>query len=268
MEPPWDFKSLQEDLQKSLVSTVKTVNRLAAEDLPFQRTANPDTAEQLDDHAARLLRLSTRLLHAAANVCRLKPPRLEDAEDFDMRWHSVVDVVDSVLEKADTALDEFTRLIKKREPTTTEPVSRLVNRPPASRHVESDPVLQDPSSKKTKPPAKVVRNANVIKPQTQFQRKPDNFPTGPWKPTISHKPHAILPLDQSFVTFTDESGSLQYAPSLGLHWAPYRHRGKRNKRVLISTCILDTSTHTRRKLPACNTPIDCSKLPSPFLLNP
>ncbi|KAM4056549.1 3'-5' exonuclease domain-containing protein [Hirsutella rhossiliensis] len=191
MEPPRDFKSLQEGVQKSLVSTVKTVNRLAAEDLSFQRTVNPDTSEQLDDKAARVLRLSTRLLSAAANACNVKAPKLEDAEDIDFRWPSVVDVVDSVLEKADMALDEFTGLIKQRETPGAE-----------SR--------QAPSSKKAKSTAKVIRHANVTKPQARFERKPDNFPTGPWKPYITAKPHATLPLDQSLVTFTDENGAPQY----------------------------------------------------------
>ncbi|PNY28857.1 Exosome complex exonuclease rrp6 [Tolypocladium capitatum] len=189
MRPPQDFKSLQEGIQKSLVSTVKTVNRLAAEDLSFQRTANPDVAENLDDKTARVLALSTRLLQSAAKACGVKPPTLEDAEDIDMRWPDVVDVVDSILEKADTALDEYTGLVKRKEPPNAEPA---------------------PSSKRSKSTAKVIRNANVTKPQTLFERKPDNFPTGPWKPILTKKPHATVPLDQSLVVFNGENGALQY----------------------------------------------------------
>lgn len=122
MESSKDFKSLQEDIQKSLVSTVKTVNRIAAEDLSFQRTVNPDVAEQLDDKAARFLDLSTRLLQSAAKACGIKGPKLEDAEDVDMRWRAIVDVVDSALEKADTALDEYTGLVKRKEPPSTDAV--------------------------------------------------------------------------------------------------------------------------------------------------
>lgn len=124
MEPTQDFKSLQEGVQKSLVSTVKAVNRIAAEDLGFQRTANPDVAELLDETSTRFLGLSTRLLQSAAKACGVKAPTLEDAEDVDMNWRGVVDVVDSVLEKADTALDEYTGLVKRKEPPTSESVSR------------------------------------------------------------------------------------------------------------------------------------------------
>lgn len=123
METPQDFKSLQEGIQKSLVSTVKSVNRIAAEDLGFQRTVNPDVAEQLDDKSARVLELSTRLLQSAAKACGIKAPKLEDAEDIDMSWQSIVDVVDSVLEKADTAMDEYTGLIKRKEPPSADSVS-------------------------------------------------------------------------------------------------------------------------------------------------
>lgn len=123
METPQDFKSLQDGIQKALVSTVKSVNRIAAEDLGFQRTVNPDVAQELDDKSARVLELSTRLLQSAAKACGVKAPKLEDAEDIDMSWQSIVDVVDSVLEKADTAMDEYTGLIKRKEPPRADSVS-------------------------------------------------------------------------------------------------------------------------------------------------
>lgn len=123
MEPSQDFKSLQESIQKSLISTVKTANRIAAEDLSFQRTVNPEVGQQLDDKSSRILALSNRLLQSAAKACGVKgAPKLEDAEDVDMKWRGVVDVVDGVLEKADTAMDEYTGLVKRKEPPTTESV--------------------------------------------------------------------------------------------------------------------------------------------------
>lgn len=115
MDSSQDFNSLQEAIQKSLVSTVKSANRIASQDLSFQRTINPDVAEQLDDKTSRILDLSTRLLSSAAQACGLKPIKLEDPEDVDMNWRAVVDVVDSILEKADRAIDEYTGLVKQRE---------------------------------------------------------------------------------------------------------------------------------------------------------
>ncbi|KAF4585883.1 exosome complex exonuclease Rrp [Ophiocordyceps camponoti-floridani] len=201
MEDAPDFESQQKRIQKSLVSTVKTVNRLAAEDLQFQRTVNPDTARQLDESASRALDLSTRLLQAAARACKVQvkgkakeqAPKIEDVDDIDLKWSSIVDVVDSVLEKADTALDEFTGLIKRREP------------PPGE---------QTPTSRKST--GKVIRNADVSKPQLLFEKKQDNFPTEPWKPILTTKPHAILSLSQSLVLSPREDGTLQYKH-------PYEH---------------------------------------------
>ncbi|KAG6013572.1 hypothetical protein E4U43_007226 [Claviceps pusilla] len=189
MENPAEFKDLQESIQKSLVSAVKNVNRIAAEDLSFQRTVNPDVAEHLDDKAARVLELSARLLESAAKACGVKVPTLEDAEDIDMSWQHIVDVVDSVLEKADTALDEYTGLIKRKEPSSADSASK---------------------SKRTKSTAKVIRNANISKPQISFERKPDNFPSGPWKPILTSKPHAQVPLEKSLVISSDEDGVPHY----------------------------------------------------------
>ncbi|QPG93624.1 hypothetical protein C2857_001203 [Epichloe festucae Fl1] len=189
MDAPNEFKDLQEGIQKSLISAVKGVNRIAAEDLGFQRTVNPDAAEHLDEKSARVLQLSARLLASAAKACGVKAPTLEDAEDIDMSWQSIVDVVDSVLEKADTALDEYTGLVKRKEPPSAD---------------------AGPKSKRTKSTAKVIRNANVTKPQNFFERKPDNFPSGPWRPILTKKPHAKVSLEKSLVTSNGDDGFAHY----------------------------------------------------------
>ncbi|KAH7155121.1 ribonuclease H-like domain-containing protein [Dactylonectria estremocensis] len=189
MEPSQDFKSLQENIQKALVSAVKTVNRVAAEDLSFQRTVNPEVSQQLDDRSARILELSTRLLQSAGRACNVKAPKIEDAEDIEMNWRGVVDVVDSVLEKADTAMDEYTGLVKRKEPPTTDSATK---------------------PKKVKSTAKVIRNANISKPQVLFEHRPDNFPSTPWKPILTSKPHAKEDLEESLVTVPNETGTLQF----------------------------------------------------------
>ena len=207
MGTPHDFAALQESVQKSLVSAVKTVNRISADDLAFQRTINPDVAQQLDDRTARTLELSTRLLQAAAKACGVKAPTLEDAEDVDLNWRAVVDVVDSVLEKADTALDEYTGLVKRKDPPTN---SVSTNTGPRLEMAFANTSQQEPQTKRQKSTAKVIRNANISKPQTRFEVHPDNFPSGPWRPILTKKPHATESLKKSLVTITSESGALQY----------------------------------------------------------
>ncbi|KAF4966058.1 hypothetical protein FZEAL_10700 [Fusarium zealandicum] len=195
MEPSHDFKSLQDSVQKSLVSTVKTVNRIAAEDLGFQRTVNPDVGQQLEDRTSRILDLSTRLLQSAGRAFSVKAPKLEDVEDIEMNWRGVVDVVDTALEKADTALDEYTGLVKRKEPPMSDPATK---------------------SKRPKSTNKVIRNANISKPQLKFERQPDNFLSPPWKPILSSKPHAKASLEESLNTVPNESGKPQYQH-------PYEH---------------------------------------------
>jgi exosome complex exonuclease RRP6 len=221
-----DFKSLQDGIQKALVSTTKSVNRLTAEDLGFQRAVNPAIATQLDDKTARLLGLSTRLLKSAARACGLKSATtLEDAEDIDVNWRGVVDVVDSVLEKADTALDEYTGLVKRKDPPTTDAV-RPVRRLPYRQIANS---IQAQKPKKQKTTNKVVRNANITKPQIHFEKPVDNFPTGPWKPILTKKPHATVSLQKSLRLTSPKNGDSQYdalyptKPSKDANSRRYKH---------------------------------------------
>ena len=122
-----DFKAQQQKIQAALVAVNRTVNGIAAEDLTFLRTVNPDVASSIDIQAARLLCLSNSLIKSAANATGRKDvPTLEDTDDVELNWRGVVDVIDALLEKADTTLDEYTGLLKRKDAPTTEGVSFLV----------------------------------------------------------------------------------------------------------------------------------------------
>lgn len=108
-----DFKSLQDEVQAALVSSTKTAGQISSEDVAFHRSFNPDVGSALDQQNARLLALANELLKSASSVSGLNVPALEDADDVDNNWRSVVDVVDSLLEKTDTCLDEYTGIIKR-----------------------------------------------------------------------------------------------------------------------------------------------------------
>jgi exosome complex exonuclease RRP6 len=49
-----------------------------------------------------------------------------------------------------------------------------------------------------------------VKPQLAFVHKPDNNDITPWKPLLTSKPHASIPLDQSLRLESGESGHPQY----------------------------------------------------------
>ncbi len=120
MDQAQDFKSLQDQIQKALISTTKVSGQIATEDLSFQRSLNPAVGEALDEQSERLLALASALIKSAVSISELKAPTLQDADDVENNWRNVVDVVDSLLEKSDTCLDEYTGRIKRKESPTSE----------------------------------------------------------------------------------------------------------------------------------------------------
>lgn len=206
MDPSQDFKSLQDAVQASLISTTRTVNRIANEDLTFQRTANPRTGDRLEDLSTRLLGVSSELINAAAKANGQRNVELlEDTEDVDIQWAGIVDVIDGLLEKADTALDEYTGRVKRKID---------IPEPPPSKKLKTTDRFE-PN----------WRRANIIKPQNAFEKKVDNFATGPWKPLLTKKPHATVSLEESLSINDDGNNKNQYEdhslflPLLLLSWA-------------------------------------------------
>ncbi|ORY58776.1 ribonuclease H-like domain-containing protein [Pseudomassariella vexata] len=187
-----DFKSLQEKVQAALVATTRTSNQIAGEDLTFHRSSNPAVNEELDDTSERLLALSTSLLKSASKGTDLNAPVIEDADDVDIHWSRVVDVIDALLEKADTCLDEYTGLVKKKA-APTEELGTQPKKPKTFSALD-----------------KSMRHANVLKPQNAFEVKPNNLSTSPWKPILTKKSHAVVPLEQSLGSSSDEENGVQY----------------------------------------------------------
>ncbi|KAI8963573.1 ribonuclease H-like domain-containing protein [Daldinia sp. FL1419] len=191
MDPPQDFKSMQEKIQTALVATTRLTNQIAAEDISFQRTSNPEVEEQLDDTSSRLFSLASSLLASATTSTDFKAPALEDSDDVDVHWSRIVDVVDTLLEKADTCLDEYTGVIKRKAAPTDQ------SGPPSKK---SKSTTLDTS----------LRRANIIKPQNAFELKPNNTDPSPWKPILTAKPHALISLEDSLDTFVDDDQATQY----------------------------------------------------------
>lgn len=208
MDKTQDFKSLQDQIQASLLSTTRVANQISAEDLGFQRSLDPAVGTSLDEQSARLLALSSALLKSAASIADLRVPALEDSEDVDNNWRGVVDIVDSLLEKTDTCLDEYTGVIKRREIPAVEQVRvrwKLIE-----LLLLIIPFQATQKSKKNGNLGNAFRNQNLLKPQLAFDVKPDNNDTSPWKPLLTTKPHAIQPLEESMNTFTNEFDQIQY----------------------------------------------------------
>ncbi|KAI6365686.1 hypothetical protein MCOR25_005295 [Pyricularia grisea] len=197
MEEPLDFKALQDKIQAALVATTRKVNLIATQDIAFRRSVDPEAGELLDEQREKLLSLASSLVNTAASLGggkSSKPKRaleLEDAEEVDDNWQAIVDSLDIALEKADTCIDEYTGLVKRKDAPTAD---------------------MGPTAKKSKPGIldRSLRYANIIKPQKAFDVPPNNHVKGPWKPLLTKKPHAIVPLDKSLTTFDNEDAETQY----------------------------------------------------------
>ena len=114
-----DFVALQSAISAALVATTRSATALANEDLSFHRSLDASLASALDQQNERLLGLATGLLGTATATSETvrPPPSLRDVEGIENNWRAVVDVVDSLLERADTALDEFTGAVKRLSPS-------------------------------------------------------------------------------------------------------------------------------------------------------
>ena len=111
------FTTLQAEISKALVATTRSASHIGASDINFQRSLNPGVGSQLDTQNARLLHLAQRLLENAAASSDAVGPKLPDVEAIDGNWRGIVDVIDSLLEKADISLDEYTGVVKRLSPS-------------------------------------------------------------------------------------------------------------------------------------------------------
>ena len=122
MDSSQDLKPLRDSVHSTLVTVTRSVNTLANEDLQFQRTVHPSVAARLDQNTDRLLELARGVLKSASKFTAQREPQLEDVDDVEIQWKGVLDVIDSLLEKSDTCLDEYTGLVKRKDAPTPESV--------------------------------------------------------------------------------------------------------------------------------------------------
>lgn len=172
-----DFKAYQDRVTASLVNVTRSAAGVASHDLSFHRSLSDKVSKSLDAQNVHLLRLTSKLLKAATKETNIKAPVLKDQDSVEDSWRGIVDVVDDLLEKADANLDEFTGVIKKMSPS-----------------VSGTP---EPSPKPRYPSSNYSVAYGIPKPQLQFYRKVDNYETGAWKPLLTDKPHALIPLEES-----------------------------------------------------------------------
>src|SRR5262245_52710481 len=93
---PKAYPEWQRNLLKQLVLTTKVASGLASHDISFERSIDPQFGTSLTSVTNQLLSLTNRLLRFAG----LGSEDFEDEDDFENRWGDVVDVVDTLFERA------------------------------------------------------------------------------------------------------------------------------------------------------------------------
>ncbi|KAJ3277430.1 Exosome component 10 [Borealophlyctis nickersoniae] len=195
---PEKFDKYQESLFSALMGTTKASHFLTPADVPFYRTSSREFDTRLQGVADSLLKMSNDLLAHSLGPAD-KGIRYEDLDDVMDRFDHVVDTVDTLLERADMALDEFAGRIKKN--------AAVGNIPGQTGAV----MLQVPLARQgRRSDFNVVHAQNIMRPQLKFEDKIDNS-NRPFIRKIINKPNALRPLDYGL------PGSEEMTPEMSQH---------------------------------------------------
>ncbi|KAI8085942.1 ribonuclease H-like domain-containing protein [Gilbertella persicaria] len=175
-DPLKDFKDFQSSLFKSLVSATAAANSISVEEVGFYRSLDRQFAKDLDHAGSSSLSMGNALLQHSAADCGATAKSFEDVDDVLDRYGSVVDVCDSLLEKADLCLDHMGGKVNQDD---------LKNNTPEITQIAT----------KDKLDYKFLHANNVVRPQMKFKDKVDNSNSTPFERKIKYKPHALVPLD-------------------------------------------------------------------------
>ncbi|TXT09130.1 hypothetical protein VHUM_02604 [Vanrija humicola] len=172
-------------------STSAAANFPDKKELSFQRTLDRKLGRELDKTSGRVLSLVDRLHQLAAESSqekakaqgknKIKPRRkITDEDDVVDSYGSVIEVVDGLLEDADSNLDEVNGQKKK----------AAIDLNPAAVAAAGNK-LAGPF--KPKLASDLAHDGSIAKPQRLFRDPVDNFATT-WRPTLESKPHSMVPL--------------------------------------------------------------------------
>ncbi|KAL9933666.1 hypothetical protein V8E36_007324 [Tilletia maclaganii] len=202
LSPAQDVPGFLHAVQKALVPLTRTASQLpASSDFEFHRSLNPVLAAKLDGQSATLLSLVNDLTAwinpDAAGSSALHPASLSTVLAGNVP-RAIGDIVDSLLERADINLDEYTG---KREPRpaafTTVKGKKTKAQQPATDTNAKGKAKEKLNRENSTLPSHIL-NAPIKKPQRLFTTKPDNRAGIPWsRPLKFGKPHAVIPLAQS-----------------------------------------------------------------------
>ncbi|KAL9052322.1 MAG: hypothetical protein Q9162_005466 [Coniocarpon cinnabarinum] len=191
MDAGTDFSDSQRAIEASLVATTRAATHITAQDISFHRSLNSSVTASLDQKSRRLLQLTERLLQRSSTGSN-KKLNFPSTEAIDDNWGRLVDAADGLFERADSCLDEYSGLIQKQ--SESEP------------HPKSSPHPRSSNNSL----AGRLRRADLPKPQENFESKSFNHEDTPFRPFLTEKPNASIPLQESVKLFTSEGGEEHY----------------------------------------------------------
>ncbi|KIJ62703.1 hypothetical protein HYDPIDRAFT_41834 [Hydnomerulius pinastri MD-312] len=184
---PTTFPTYSDTLQAAALNTTRLAATSLPSDLSFHRSIHSNLAPDIDAFSARVLGLTNRLIRLAGG----KISTIEEEEDVvDGFVRTIVDSMEGMLERTDSALDEY--LGRKKGPAIPIPA------------VPVDP-HQNTKVKKPQPPRgrldpALTHASHLPKPQLKFKHTPSNTDESPYIPAtlIPHKWCAKVPLGYIF----------------------------------------------------------------------
>ncbi|KAG0182777.1 exosome nuclease subunit [Apophysomyces sp. BC1021] len=206
--PAEQFKEFQGSLFKALVSATTAATGLPSDDLGFYRSLDRDFAKDLDQVGSRLLRLSNQLLQHCAGDTGADASTYDDVDDVTDRYGGVIDVVDSLFEKADVCLDELQGRTRKPN-IQVEQATPEVTQISTKVHNSIATYTNDDQSQARKLEYKLLHAKNVVRPQMKFKDRVDNSPNTPFQRKIVFKPHATVPLDHDLTEVDIDQDGVQ-----------------------------------------------------------
>lgn len=91
------FSNFQDRLYDSLVSATKAVTVIGSQDINFYCSLDPYFASSLANCNKRFLDLINYIVHLVSSE---RFGKIEDHDDLNYKWLDIIDVIDSLFEKA------------------------------------------------------------------------------------------------------------------------------------------------------------------------
>ncbi|CAD1810124.1 3'-5' exonuclease family protein [Candida parapsilosis] len=163
-------QDLFKNVLPNLMGTIRAATALAAQDVNFYKSVDPNISEEIDKRGRNLLTITNDLLRTASSQTNPVDPIRFGQENIssESSWNPVSNVIDSIFEKIDYTFDQINRK--------------------QTGGGEQKQYLEDGNSLISNDQAQ-----RVEKPQSKFKVSVDNSEQEPFKPKITGKPNALQP---------------------------------------------------------------------------